>query len=313
VGGAVAFLFESADRRRGWVASWLQASTALSNILGALVAFTVFAAFGADQIKSWAWRIPFVLGLSIVPAGLFLRRTLRETGEFLAVSERRCAGELPARAALSELFRWHGRSLVVGFCIAALWAVPVYVLIIFLPTYVQRPDTYGFSASQAFAASLVGNIPLVLGCMVFGHLSDRLGRRTMLALSAILLILCVAPLFLWLRAYPTAATLMLVQSAIGILVASIGGVAPAALAELFPTGVRSTGTAVVYNGAFTLLGGFAPAILTWLQRSGGSAFAPAWYVMLTAAIALLAIPFHRPLSAERWAATGRFVSSRSSC
>jgi MFS family permease len=142
---------------------------------------------------------------------------------------------------LSELFRWHGRSLVVGFCIAALWAVPVYVLIIFLPTYVQRPDTYGFSASQAFAASLVGNLPLVLGCMVFGHLSDRLGRRPMLALSATL------------------------------------------------------------------------QILTWLQRSGGPSFAPAWYVMLTAAIALLAIPFHKPLSAERWAATGRFVSSRSSC
>jgi MHS family proline/betaine transporter-like MFS transporter len=53
----------------------------------------------------------------------------------------------------------------------------------------------------------------------------------------------------------------------------------------------------VYNGAFTVFGGFAPAILTWLRgRPGGSLFAPAWYVMLAAAIALAAIPFLRPAS-----------------
>ena len=69
-------------------------------------------------------------------------------------------------------------------------------------------------------------------------------------------------------------------------------VAPAALSEIFPTGVRSTGTSLVYNGAFTLFGGFAPMILTWLtHRSGGSIYSPAWYVMLAAAVALLAIPF----------------------
>jgi MHS family proline/betaine transporter-like MFS transporter len=56
--------------------------------------------------------------------------------------------------------------------------------------------------------------------------------------------------------------------------------------------VRSTGTSLVYNGAFTLFGGFAPMILTWLtQRSGGSIYSPAWYVMLAAAVALVAIPF----------------------
>jgi MHS family proline/betaine transporter-like MFS transporter len=49
---------------------------------------------------------------------------------------------------------------------------------------------------------------------------------------------------------------------------------------------------LIYNGAFTLFGGFAPMILTWLtHRSQGSVNAPAWYVMLAAAVALLAIPF----------------------
>jgi MHS family proline/betaine transporter-like MFS transporter len=128
--------------------------------------------------------------------------------------------------------------------------------------------------------------------VLFGALSDRIGRRAMLATSAVLLLVCVLPLFMWLAATPTLGTLIVVQTACCVLVASFVGVAPAGLSELFPTGVRSTGTSLVYNAAFTIFGGFAPAILTWFtQRPGGSVFAPAWYVMLAAIIALTAIPF----------------------
>jgi MHS family proline/betaine transporter-like MFS transporter len=293
VGSAAAYLFESADpRQRGLVASWLQASMGLANILGALVAFSISALLGVASIGAWGWRLPFIVGVLIVPAGLFLRRALEETPDFRVEASRRARAAAPA--AWREVFRHHARSLCVGFGIAPLWAVSVYVLVIFMPTYVQRPDTYGFTASQAFGASVVGNIPLVIGCLVFGHVSDRIGRRAMLAIGAVLLLVCVMPLFVWLRASHTTATLLLFQSAMCLLVATFAGVAPAALAEIFPTSVRTTGTAIVYNAAFTLFGGFAPAVLTWLtQRPGGTLFAPAWYVMITAMLALLAIPFLR--------------------
>jgi MHS family proline/betaine transporter-like MFS transporter len=114
----------------------------------------------------------------------------------------------------------------------------------------------------------------------------------MLFISASLLFVCVLPLFLLLQAYPTTGTLVGVLTAFCVLVASFVGVAPAGISEIFPTGVRSTGTSIVYNGAFTIFGGFAPAILTWFtHRPGGSVFAPAWYVMLAAVVAAIAIPF----------------------
>jgi MHS family proline/betaine transporter-like MFS transporter len=292
IGGATAYLLESADpAQRGRVASWLEASMGMANILGALAAFSVTAVLSTSQVQAWGWRIPFIVGLSIAPVGLYLRRSLDETDAFQAEVLQR-THKARGNAPLLEIFRDHGRSLLVGFCVAVLWAVAVYVLMIYLPTYVQRPDTFNFSASQAFGASLIGNIPFVIGCVWFGSLSDRIGRRRALSLSAALLFALVLPLFLWLKADPTLPTLIIVQCIVCLLVASFVGVAPAALSEIFPTGVRSTGTSLVYNGAFTLFGGFAPMILTWLiQRSGGSIFSPAWYVMLAAAVALIAIPF----------------------
>jgi MHS family proline/betaine transporter-like MFS transporter len=292
IGGATAYLLETADvEQRGRAASWLEASMGMANVLGALTAFTVTAWLSRAEVQAWGWRIPFILGLAIAPVGLYLRRSLDETEAFQAEAERRRREQGRPRAPLLQIFRNHARSLFVGFCVAVLWAVAVYVLMIYLPTYVQRPDTFNFSAKQAFGASLIGNIPFVIGCVWFGTLSDRIGRRRSLFISAALLLLFVMPLFMWLKADPTLPTLMVVQCIVCILVASFVGVAPAALSEIFPTGVRSTGTSLVYNAAFTVFGGFAPMLLSWAtQRAGGTLYAPAWYVMLAAAVALIAIP-----------------------
>jgi MHS family proline/betaine transporter-like MFS transporter len=292
IGGATAYLLETGDpQERGRVASWLEASMGMANILGALAAFTVASLLSDSEVRSWGWRLPFIFGLSIAPVGLYLRRSLDETAEFRGERDLRGGEPAATRAPLWEIFSRHGRTLLNGFWVAILWAVAVYVLMIFLPTYVQRADTYRFTGQQAFGASLLGNIPFVFGCVWFGSLSDRIGRRLSLFVSAAALLIFVLPLFMWLKASPTFATLLAVQCSVCILVASFVGVAPAALSEIFPTRVRSTGTALVYNAAFTVFGGFAPTILTWARlQSMGSIYAPAWYVMCAAALALIAIP-----------------------
>jgi MHS family proline/betaine transporter-like MFS transporter len=273
VGGTTAYLLESGSpEQRGRIAAWLEASMGMA----------------------------FIAGLAIAPVGLYLRRSLRETAEFQAERTRQALEPARRAAPLREVFAHHARTLGIGFTVAVLWAVAVYVLMIFLPTYIQRPDTFNFSARQAFGASLLGNIPFIGACLLFGSLSDSLGRRRSLFMSAALLLTMVLPLFMWLHAQPTFATLLIVQTTLCILVASFVGVAPAALSEIFPTAVRSTGTSLVYNAAFTIFGGFAPMILTWArQGSGGSIYVPAWYVMAAAAVALVAIPLLKERQCSR--------------
>jgi MFS transporter, MHS family, proline/betaine transporter len=291
IGSAAAFLVEHAPAgRRGRYTAWLQASMGMSNILGALVAFTLTALLPAAQVALWGWRIPFLIGLSIVPVGVYLRRTLEETPQFLADSKRRQAAAAPA-SPLGAVFRDHPRSLLVGMGISILWAVAVYVLLIFMPVLAQK--SFGFSAAQAFGSAVIGNVVFAGGCFVFGALADRIGHSRMLSIGAALLLLGVLPLFVWLSASRSTVTLVVVLSAFGVMVSSFTSVAPAVLSGLFPTRVRATGVSLVYNASITIFGGFAPAILTWLGSRSGSVFAPAWYVVFAAVPAIIAIPFLR--------------------
>jgi len=286
IGGAAAFLVEHAPpQKKGKYASWLQASMALSNILGALVAFAVTSLLTEQEIGDWGWRIPFFIGLLIAPVGLLLRRTLDETPAFQAeyAAMETTAPSLPLKTIFTDYFG----ALVKGTAFSVLWAVCVYVLIIYMPIFVQR--AFGFTGSQAFTASLIGNLFLAGGCVAAGTISDHIGRRLTLSVAALTMLVTVHPLILWLQATPTLTTLVIVQSLFCIMVAGFVGVAPATLAEVFPTRIRSTGMSLAYNAAVTIFGGFAPAALTWLGSPSIGFYAPGLYVAAAAAISLAAI------------------------
>lgn len=288
VGGAAAFLVEHAPAgKKGKYASWLQASMGITNILAALVATIITMSFTHEQIGDWAWRIPFLLGLSILPVGLWLRRTLHETPAFEAEMRRQQQETRTQRLPLLQVVRDYPRQLLAGVGLSILWVVSVYVLIIFLPTHAQR--AWHFTGPQAFRASLIGNCLLVAGCVFAGALSDRFGRARVLTGAALLLLVSVYPALMWLDAMRTPAVLIIVQSLLCVLVSLFSGVAPSALSEVFPTHVRATGMSVAYNTASAVFGGFAPAILTWLYNETASPFGPAWYVMGAALIGLFAL------------------------
>jgi len=286
-GGAAAFLAEHAPAgRRGEITSWLQGSMGLSNIMGASVAFLVTSLFTQSEAGRFAWRIPFLFGLLIAPVGLWMRQVMKETPAFSQGKARR-APRQPMMAGLRLLIGSHRRAVLRAIGLSTLLTVASYVLVIFMPIYVQT--TFHYRASQAFFASLIGNMLLVAACFAGGALSDRIGRRPVLLAAGLVLSVCAYPLLLLLDRNPTLGGLIFVQSMFCIATGVFVGTAPAALAEGFPVEVRTIGVSLAYNLAVTVFSGFAPAALIWIAAHGGGPLTPAYYLTFAAGIAFPAI------------------------
>jgi MFS transporter, MHS family, proline/betaine transporter len=294
IGGAVSFLVEHAPpERRGAYAAWLQSSMGVSNILGALTGTTLTAVLTPDQLVSWGWRIPFVIGLSVAPVGLWLRARLEETPAFEHEGDDRPKHLLTS---LRAVFVEQPRALAIAAGVSIVWVVAVYTLILFMPTYVQR--TLGFTPSAAFTASMVGNIAMVLGCIFAGRVSDRIGRLLTVRIGTLLLLVATYPVLTWVVTTRTVEALFIGQTLFCALVSVFTGSVPAVLAALFPPRLRSTGLSLTYNFAAVVFGGFAPAVLTFLTETTHNTMAPAFYVVASAAVSLLALAFVRQGAVE---------------
>jgi len=151
-----------------------------------------------------------------------------------------------------------------------------------MPTYAVRQ--LHVPQARALLANGIGLLVLLILAPAFGALSDRVGRRPLLLGSAIAIIVLTYPSLAMLTSSPSPLSLTLFQVVFAILIAAFTGTAPAAMSEIYPPEVRSTGVSIAYNSAVTIFGGFAPFIATWLIAETGYSLAPAFYV--TAAMAL---------------------------
>jgi MHS family proline/betaine transporter-like MFS transporter len=282
-GSATAFLAEQNPQQRGFFASWQFASQGLTTILATAFGVTLASTLSAEQMESWGWRIPFVFGLLIGPVAYYIRRHVDETTEFQSTQ----VSEAPLREALAD-----GKNrLLIALGTVVLCTVAMYT-ILFMPTYATRQ--LGLPASGAFLATLLTGAIQVVLIPVVGALSDRHGRLPITFASAAAILLTVYPMFVWLAATPTLSTLLMVQAILGVLMAGYMGGLPALMSELFPTRLRTTGLSISYSFGVAIFGGFAPFINAWLIEVTGSNLAPSFYLMLAAAISLVAlIAVHR--------------------
>jgi len=282
IGGATAFLIEYAPpEKRGYYASWQQTSQALAVVLGGICGTIVTQLLDPAAIDGWGWRVPFLFGLLIGPVGFYIRARIDETPVFS--DERTRKSDSPLRDALAE----HLRGIASGFGVTILWTVCTYVLLFYMTTYANKQ--LGISLADAFIATTIGGVVLMLGCPLAGVLSDRIGRKRLLLAAAIAIGVLVYPLFAWVNATPTLSVLAAVQAILGLLLAAFTGPAPALLAEQFPAGLRSTGLSLAYNFAVTIFGGFAAVIVTLLIEETGSKLAPSFYVIAAAIVSALTL------------------------
>jgi MHS family proline/betaine transporter-like MFS transporter len=280
IGGATAMLTEHAPPgRAGFFASWQAASQAGALLLGAVAAATVSALASPEQLNAWGWRVPFFASAVILPLGLYIRRRVDDPEAFV----RQRAASSPVRL----LWRTHRAAVARGFGITIIWTVSTYFFFVYVPLYAHTVLKLPMSTTL-FTNSLA--LALMLGVApVAGHLSDRLGRYHLMIAAAVAIVLLIRPGFGFLLNHPHASALAAFQAVSAVLAALFIGPAPAAIAELFPISVRSSGMGLAYNVSVTVFGGFAPLIATSLIARTGNPLSPTWYVMFSCGLSLLAL------------------------
>ena len=279
-GSAVTFLVEHAGERRGYSASWQWATIGMTSIIASLFGLVLTSQLSHQQLVDWGWRVPYVFGLLVGPAGLYIRSRMAETPEFLNA-------EKPQRMPISELLRRQPVSVLLALG-AAVISNSSYYLLLYIPTYGVK--TLHLPAYTTFAATLVGGIILAVFSVIAGHYSDRTTPRTRLMLiTAWLFLLAAYPSFWLMVAFPSLATAIFAVGFLNLIKAGYSGVLPSVLSEQFPVETRAVGVAFSFSVAVTIFGGFAPFTATWLIAQTGDPLSPAYYLMATALLSIIAL------------------------
>lgn len=286
--GACAYLMEHApNHKRAWYGSFIPVSTFSAFACAAVMAYLLEASLSAEAMGAWGWRVPFLVAAPLGLVGLYLRWKMEETPAFRhALAEDKPHVHSPLRETLRQQ---KGSILRLGAFIS-LTALSFYMFTTYFATYLQVVGH--LSRAQSLMVSTVALLFAAGACPAAGAFSDRFGRRRTVATTCLWVIVTVFP------AYWLASSGQVSAAIFGVLLLAVGavmsGVVTAALlSEVFPTRTRYTASAITYNIAYTLFGGTAPLVATWLISQTGSSLAPAFYLVLIALLALvggLALP-----------------------
>lgn len=296
-GGSVLLSMEWAktNAHRGFIASWPQFGVPAGLFLANLAVLAVSAMSG-EAFMSWGWRIPFLISIVLVGVGIYIRIGIMESPTFARIT----AEDKRVKAPALEVIRRHPREIILSALLRMAEQAPFYIFTAFIFSY--GSTNLGASRDILLIAVLVGSGLSFISVPLFGHLSDRIGRRKMYMIGA-------ATMGIFGFAYigllnSGSLTLMILAIVLSLIPHDMMyGPQAALIAEGFPPHLRYSGASLGYQLASIIAGGPAPIIATALLAATGSGWSIAVYILACAIITLVAtalMPDHtnRPMAGE---------------
>jgi metabolite-proton symporter len=281
-GGSVLMSMEWArdNNTRGFIASWPQFGVPCGLFLANL-AVLAFSQMSGEQFLTWGWRLPFFMSLILVVVGLYIRLGIMETPVFTKlVSERKIA-----RTPILDVIRQQPKEIILSALARMAEQTPFYIFTAFVFAY--GIGTLKVSRDFLLVAVLTASVVSFVSIPLFGHISDRIGRKTMYMLGAVTVGVFGFVYFAMLET----GSLVLIFAAIVLSLIPhdmMYGPQAALIAESFTGKLRYSGASLGYQLASIIAGGPAPIIATWLFATYGTPFAIAGYILACAVLTLIA-------------------------
>jgi len=295
-GGAATYIAEhSPHRERGYMTSWIQTTATLGFFLSLGVILATRLWLGEEAFRDWGWRIPFLVSIFLIAISLYIRLSLRESPLFTELKDRSALAKNP----ITESF---GNWLNLRFVLLALfgatmgqgvvWYTGQFYALFYLQTV--------FKVSLVDSNLIVG-MAVLIGTpffILFGVLSDRIGRKPIIMLGMALAVLTYYPIYGAMAAFAPQEGQNFLFGYIGynpvmlsvlvfiqvLYVTMVYGPIAAFLVELFPTKIRYTSMSLPYHIGNGVFGGLVPIIGLTLLSTTGNNFAGLWYPMVVAGI-----------------------------
>ncbi len=275
--GALTYVVETAPRIAPLVCGVVFSCVTMGVAVATAVSLSVRTWLAPELVPVYGWRIAFVIGGLGGVLSFVLRRSLEESPEFERMRS------LASRQPFGDLLRTHKTQVLVGSALLAGTACFNGLFFSHLPAYLSGVLQY--DPKQAVFSQTVGVLASAAGILLTGWIGDRIPPRYLLRAGVALLLAFSYPFYAALEARSANLTLLLVLA--GLAAGLTNGSFAVLLTDLFPTRIRFTGVALVFNVSFTIFSGTAPLVATTLIRDTGQPASPAFLMMASALLALI--------------------------
>ncbi|PVZ19537.1 MULTISPECIES: MFS transporter [unclassified Pseudomonas] len=281
MGGVSVYLAEMATPgRKGFFASWQSASQQVAIVVAAALGYGLNSWLAPAELMQWGWRVPFAVGCLIIPFIFLLRRSLQETEEFSTRKQR------PTMKAVFATLYSNAAIVILGMLMVAMTTTAFYMITVYAPTFGKT--VLQLSTGDALIVTLLVGVSNFFWLPIGGALSDRVGRKPLLAAMSLLTLITAYPALSFLAQAPSFAHMLEVLLWFSFLYGIYNGAMIPALTEIMPVEVRVAGFSLAYSLATAIFGGFTPAVSTWLIHVSADKAAPAYWMMFAALCAFTA-------------------------